>query len=267
MAPRWSVGLLVGYGKGDDDLAAALAAQQLGQNEFEAFVARLAAVDAAASSQASAQGTSIDDHVARLQRAARISFGPLASDALLHDGFAGPTPNESNLAPVTPEPAVAELPPVQPEVRGTGVGQLAPDFALVPLGAPTATLGLKDLAGAPAVLSFWTTWCPYCLRQTPVLVDGHDRYAGKSLQFVGVNVKEDETVVKPYVTEHGIPYPILLDLDGAVADQYAVSGYPTTYFLDAAGRIVASTPRCALGGTTGCICGAVVPLLKTCSHT
>ena len=42
-----------------------------------------------------------------------------------------------------------------------------------------------------------------------------------------------------YASEHAIPYPILLDEAGDVAAAYAVQGYPTTYFLDRDGRIVA----------------------------
>jgi hypothetical protein len=45
--------------------------------------------------------------------------------------------------------------------------------------------------------------------------------------------------VTPYLAEHAIEYPVLLDRDGATAGAYAVQGYPTTYFLDNSARIVA----------------------------
>ncbi|MFN3335419.1 MAG: TlpA family protein disulfide reductase, partial [Caldilinea sp.] len=75
--------------------------------------------------------------------------------------------------------------------------------------------------------------------QTPTLVEAHRQWREEGIQFVGVNVKEDFSVVEPYVQQHGIEYPILLDADGAVASVYAVQGYPTTYFLDGNNRIVA----------------------------
>jgi thiol-disulfide isomerase/thioredoxin len=120
-----------------------------------------------------------------------------------------------------------------------GVGQLAPSFALSTLAGPQKEMTFDDLLGVPTVLSFWTTWCPYCLQQTPVMVAGAARTAGQNVQFIGIDVKEQAGVVADYAAQHAIPYPILLDTDGSTAAAYAVTGYPTTYFLDAAGRIVA----------------------------
>ena len=88
------------------------------------------------------------------------------------------------------------------------------------------------------MLSFWTTWCPYCLRQTPILVAGAERYASSDVQFVGIDVSEKAEAVANYVAQHAIPYPVLLDVDSQAANAYGVDGYPTTYFLDADGRIV-----------------------------
>jgi len=123
--------------------------------------------------------------------------------------------------------------------RGTGMGQYAPLFELPVLNHPEAdSLSLENLAGKPTLLSFWTTWCGYCRRQTPVLVDAHTRH-GESVQFVGINVKEDQQQVENYAASNDIRYPIALDLDGQVAGRYGIAGFPTTYFLDKEGRIVA----------------------------
>jgi peroxiredoxin len=71
------------------------------------------------------------------------------------------------------------------------------------------------------------------------MVDAHRRWESLGVQFVGINVRENSDPVDTYVTQHGITYPILLDVDGAVAAEYAIQGFPTTYFLDANLRIVA----------------------------
>ena len=124
------------------------------------------------------------------------------------------------------------------EKRGILVGQLAPWFELQTLGAADRKMTFADLLGKPTVLSFWTTWCPYCLRQTPVLVAGAERYAASDVQFVGIDVSEKAEAAAAYVSQHAIRYPVLLDTDGQAAGAYGVDGYPTTYFLDAGGRIV-----------------------------
>jgi hypothetical protein len=56
---------------------------------------------------------------------------------------------------------------------------------------------------------------------------------------VGVNVRETRDTVQGYVTEQGVAYPITLDTDGAIAQLFKVSGFPTTVFLNAEGRVVA----------------------------
>jgi len=102
-----------------------------------------------------------------------------------------------------------------------------------------AALDLDALRGQPVVLSFWVTWCGHCRAQTPLLVDAHARESATGVQFVGVNVRETADLVQPYVDQQGILYPVVLDADGRTAQQYQISGYPTTYFLDAEGRVVA----------------------------
>ena len=122
-------------------------------------------------------------------------------------------------------------------VAGTQPGQLSPDFTLPQLGF-TTTRSLAQLQGKPTVLSFWVTWCPYCQKQTSVLVDAAAQYTSQGIQFIGVNVKEDAATVQFYVDSAKISYPILLDSDGVVAQQYGVNGFPITFFLDSSGRVI-----------------------------
>ena len=58
-------------------------------------------------------------------------------------------------------------------------------------------------------------------------------------QFVGIDVKEGQDLVLPYIATHQMPYSVGLDLTGEVAGRYGVRGFPTTFFLNAQGRIVA----------------------------
>jgi len=236
------------------DLDAALDNEGLERTGFDAFFARLMTVDQFARREAKRLGTKDDAYLRELQRAAHISFGQRAGE-ILADAFSTEPAAASFVATdlpiavsgnaidarIAPTGVVtATAPPPSPAAtRGTEPGQLSPGFQLAALNSPTDTLRLDDFLGKPLVLSFWTTWCPYCLRQTPIMVDAEHRYAVDGIQFAGVNVQESRDTVTPYLMQHGIGYPILLDQDGAVAGLYAVSGYPTTYFLAADGRIVA----------------------------
>ncbi|MBK8049019.1 MAG: TlpA family protein disulfide reductase [Anaerolineales bacterium] len=206
------------------------------RTHFADYLARLYGVNAFVRQQAALSAGTADEYVRTLQNTAQISYGPAAMSIF------APSSDPSPVAQSTPEAGLetADQPtpaPILPEARGAQIGQLAPHFALPGLAPDGIQFTLDGLAGQPVVLSFWTTWCPYCRQQTPVLVDGYARYAQAGVQFVGIDVQEDEALVAAYRAEHQIPYPLALDRDGAVAGQYAVNGYPTTYFLDKDGRI------------------------------
>ena len=146
------------------------------------------------------------------------------------------TPPPTATPAPTGTPTATATPPVE---RGTSSGDVAPDFDLPTLSGEPERLTWADLRGAPTVLSFWVTWCGHCRDQTPRLVAAHERYAETGIQFIGVNIKEEEAQVQSYVEAQAIPYPMLLDTEGIVGARYQVSGLPTTYFLDSEGHVVA----------------------------
>lgn len=244
--------ILAANQKSRADLEARLAANGLTFDAFMAYLGRLVTVDQFAQSQAQARGQSVAAYVGQLQAQARISFGPAAQMAAeTAEGKATATAPMLTPRPPLPSPAatatVRPTPAPSPVAgRGVEVGQLAPDFAVALMQSVTnhpytqsQTLHWADLLGKPVVLSFWTTWCPYSARQTPVLIEAYRRYARQDIRFVGVAVKEEPAGVEAYVQAKGIPYPIGLDRDGQIAAAYRVSGFPTTYFLDAGGRVAA----------------------------
>ena len=234
--------------KSMDDLTSALMPRGLTLEDFTAYFEQLLLVDQFSRAQAQAQDVSVSEYLRALQQGARVSFGP-AADAALEQVEAHTAPDSSVVtSPNTPQaetpaneatPEVSVATPTAEVVRGTGTGQYAPLFELPVLNAPEADLlALNDLVGKPTLLSFWTTWCGYCRRQTPVLVEAHALH-GDGVQFVGINVKENQPQVEEYITSNSIRYPVGLDLDGQVASRYSLAGFPTTYFLDAEGRVVA----------------------------
>ncbi len=116
------------------------------------------------------------------------------------------------------------------------VGRAAPPFRLVPLdgGAPI-TLGA--LAGRPAVLNFWATWCVPCVAEHPALLRAAARY-GKDVAFVGVVYADEVPAALAYLREHGSAYPAALDDGGKAAIAFGVYGVPETFFISPAGVIV-----------------------------
>jgi thiol-disulfide isomerase/thioredoxin len=135
---------------------------------------------------------------------------------------------------------VSRVPPDAAQRDGATVapmtGFLAPDFALTSLEGERVQL--SALRGSPVIVNFWATWCPPCRAEMPELETVWLEYRDTGLVLLGVDQAENATVVAQFARgAMGVTFPILLDSDLAVRDQYAVRALPTTVFIDAAGRI------------------------------
>ena len=117
-------------------------------------------------------------------------------------------------------------------------GGLAPDFVAQDLNGQA--MRLSSQRGKVVFLNLWTTWCPPCRMEMPSMEDLSRRLAGED--FVMWAVSEDDggaPVVKKFVDEMKLTFPILVDPEGDVGRRYRVTGYPETFLIDREGRQVA----------------------------
>jgi cytochrome c biogenesis protein CcmG/thiol:disulfide interchange protein DsbE len=118
---------------------------------------------------------------------------------------------------------------------GNAVGDRAPDFALT--DAEGRKVQLADFAGKVVVLNFWATWCPPCRREIPDFVQLQKQYGPKGVVVVGISLDDSWDPVRPFMTENGMNYPVLLG-DRAIAETYAADkAIPITFVIDANGVI------------------------------
>jgi cytochrome c biogenesis protein CcmG/thiol:disulfide interchange protein DsbE len=115
------------------------------------------------------------------------------------------------------------------------VGQPAPAVALPDLGGRELTLAA--LRGRAVALNFWATWCPPCKEELPALAEAWRGARGSCVEFVGVTEESSREDAAAEVARHAVPYPVVLDPDGAVARAYGVTGLPRTYVIDAEGVV------------------------------
>jgi peroxiredoxin len=116
------------------------------------------------------------------------------------------------------------------------VDSAAPDFRLKNLNGQEVSLG--GLRERPVLLVFGTTWCPYCREEIPRIKEIYRQGAGKKLEVLNIYINETETKVADFAARHALPYPVLLDRDGKVAERYQVRGVPMLVLLDRQGKIV-----------------------------
>lgn len=115
-------------------------------------------------------------------------------------------------------------------------GGAPPDFSLP--GLKGGTVSLKDFSDKVVLLVFSTTWCPHCRTEVAELKKLHDRYAGRGLVILNIDVQESQRKVASFAENYGIPYTILLDTDGKVTKEYGVWGVPYRMLIDRKGKVV-----------------------------
>lgn len=96
---------------------------------------------------------------------------------------------------------------------------------------------LAEYQGQVLLVNFWTSWCPPCIREMPA-IEFISRYmANRPLQVIMVNVNEPPGILQRFTRLADAGIVVLRDPDGGAAHAWGVTSYPTTYFVDTAGKV------------------------------
>ena len=98
------------------------------------------------------------------------------------------------------------------------------------------TWRLTDLKGRAVLLNFWASWCEPCRAEMPTLQQVADLYGPDRLLVLAVNFKEKPARALQFAKSTGVTLPVLLDVEGRAARQWAVHVFPTTLTLDSRGN-------------------------------
>lgn len=143
---------------------------------------------------------------------------------------------QADSKPQAPETPQESSQPVQEPEVGINVGNIAPDFTLTDLNGNEVTL--SKLKGKKVYLNFWTTECPYCRMEMPEINRFNKEYGDKILVY-GINLGEDTDVVKQFISENKLEFPILMDSDLSVGYAYNIYYIPESVYIDENGIIKA----------------------------
>ncbi len=129
-----------------------------------------------------------------------------------------------------------------------------PAPALEALDPEGGSWSLDDATADLVVVNFWATWCGPCRREIPELsafAAAHD-----DVELVGVSVDRELSTdaMARSAARMGITYRVVHDPDLVAAGAWGVTGYPTTFVLDAHRHVVATR----YGALTQASLGAMV---------
>ncbi len=117
---------------------------------------------------------------------------------------------------------------------------MAPDFK-----APTPDgklVSLKESLGKATLIDFWASWCEPCRMENPNVVALYHEFHEKGLNIISVSLDENATKWKEAVAKDQLSWTQvsnLKEMKDPIAVLYGVTQIPTTFLLDASGKIVA----------------------------
>jgi peroxiredoxin len=115
------------------------------------------------------------------------------------------------------------------------VGMQAEDFRLPDLAGKEQSL--SQYRGKIVLLNFWATWCKPCTTEMPAMQTMYDKLRDKGFVVLAVNELEDDARVREHIKQYGHTFPVLMDHDNKVANQFGVVGLPVSVFIDQEGRV------------------------------
>ena len=95
------------------------------------------------------------------------------------------------------------------------------------------------VAGRPVLVTFWSTTCVVCLREMPDLEALYHRLSPRGFEIIAVSMPWDppDEVVR-LAQARALPYPVALDVTGAVAKAFGdVSVTPTHVLIGPGGEV------------------------------
>jgi thiol-disulfide isomerase/thioredoxin len=98
---------------------------------------------------------------------------------------------------------------------------------------------LSKYAGKAVVVSYWATWCPYCLKELPIL-DGIQKAAKGNVQVIAVNTEERDVFRKVTRALGTLSIQLAYDPDEKARTAYGVEGIPHLVVIGRDGKIVST---------------------------
>jgi len=97
---------------------------------------------------------------------------------------------------------------------------------------------LSDLEGKVVVINFWASWCTPCVRELPALERLKDRLESSGGTVLAVNAGESLSQIKRFLKRRPTTLLVLRDEKSEASSDWKVSSMPTTFVVDASGRVV-----------------------------
>lgn len=98
---------------------------------------------------------------------------------------------------------------------------------------------VPEIQGKVVLVDFWASWCAPCKKSFPVMKELLDKFGGRGFMIVAVSVDEKKRDMEDFLKKNPVPFRVLRDAKGRLAEATALEKMPTSFLVSAEGKIIA----------------------------
>lgn len=99
-------------------------------------------------------------------------------------------------------------------------------------------VNLSQYAGKAVIVTFWATWCGYCLKELPILENIQNKAGKKNMQVIAVNTESREVFRKASRVLKTLSLMVAHDTGSKAFTAYGGSGLPHMAIIGRDGNII-----------------------------
>jgi thiol-disulfide isomerase/thioredoxin len=177
------------------------------------------------------QVQSVNDDVIDVQ--ASVDAVDEKVDELATGSLTAPAASGTSAA-VAPSVPTGYLPLFEQGQPDAALGMVLGDVAGIEYYSDTELI-IDPTDGTARAWLIWAHWCPHCQRELPPLSDWYAESADQypNVELISVSSSIDPTrgnPLEPYLEELQLPFPVIVDPDLRLAEQFGLSAYPFWVF-------------------------------------
>ena len=98
---------------------------------------------------------------------------------------------------------------------------------------------LPSYAGKAVIVTFWATWCPYCLKELPILQNVQDKVGKEQMAVIAVNTERFDVYKRAArIMRESMSMELVSDASGQAQHAFGVRGLPHMLIIGRDGRIL-----------------------------
>ncbi len=109
------------------------------------------------------------------------------------------------------------------------------------VSAPVGAALPKEIGPVKAKViwvDFWASWCAPCRRSFPWLNDMQHKYGDEGFEIVAINVDKDRKLADEFLDQTPADFTVRYDPTGKLAAKFDVQAMPSSFLLDASGKVI-----------------------------